>query len=140
MSYGADAVFDYHYRNCGEKIREFTNNTLRYVLDCISVESSFKHDAAALSSDSSQELHCLALLPPESWPSERKDVNLRWMLAYTSFGEEFTKFGATWPAQPEHYDMGVKFWKLNGDLLQEGKVKTHPVTVKDGGLLLIPEG
>lgn len=50
------------------------------------------------------------------------------------------KFGATWPAQPGHYELGVKFWKLNGDLLQEGKVKTQPVTVKDGGLVLIPEG
>lgn len=113
---------------------------MRYVLDCISLESSYNLDAAALSSDSSQELHCLALLPTDSWPAERKDVNVRWMLAYTSFGEEFFKFGTTWPATPEHYAMGVKFWELNGRLLKEGKIKTHPVTVKDGGLRAIPEG
>ena len=111
-----------------------------YVFDCISVESSFKIDAAALSSDSSQELHCLTLLTPDSWPTERKDVNVRWMLAYTSFGEYFNKFGADWPMVPEHYEVGVKFWALHAELLREGKVKPHPVTVKDGGLLMLPDG
>ncbi|KAL9037251.1 MAG: hypothetical protein Q9180_003826 [Flavoplaca navasiana] len=139
-SCGADAVFDYHDPDCGSKIRAFTNNNLRHVFDCISIESSYRIDAAALSSDSTQELHCLALLPTDSWPAERQDVNVRWMLAYTSFGEEFFKFGATYPANAEHYDMGVRFWKLNARFLEEGKVKTHPVTVKDGGLLKLPEG
>ena len=139
LSCGAKAVYDYHDPECGRKIRDFTNNSLRYVFDCISVESSFKIDAAALSSDS-QDLHCLALLPPESWPTERKDVNVRWILAYTSFGEEFNKFGANWPVVPEHYEMGVKFWALNAEFLEEKKVKPHPVTVKDGGLLMLPDG
>ncbi len=140
LSYGANAVFDYHDPECGSKIRAFSNNSLRYVLDCISVESSYKIDAAALSTDTSQELHCLTLLPPDSWPSERKDVNVRWMLAYTSFGEEFFKFGATYPVSSEHYEVGVNFWKLNGKLLKEGKIRTHPVTVREGGLLSVPEG
>ena len=82
----------------------------------------------------------MALLPPDSWPSERKEVNVRWMLAYTSFGEEFFKFGTTWPAVPDHYEMGVKFWALDAESLNQGKVKLHPVTVRDGGLLLLPDG
>ena len=139
-SFGASAVFDYRDPDCGRKIREFTNNSLRYVFDCISIESSFRIDAAALSSDSSQELHCLALLPPDSWPAERKDVNVRWILAYTSFGEAFSEPGTDWPVIPEHYEMGVKFWKLNAEFLKEGKVKPHPVTVRDGGLLMLPDG
>ena len=36
--------------------------------------------------------------------------------------------------------MGVKFWALNAEFLKEGKVKPHPVTVKDGGLLMVPDG
>lgn len=139
-SYGADAVFDYRDPECGSKIRAFTNNSLRYVFDCISVESSFKIDAAALSSNSGQELHCLALLPPDSWPSERKDVNVRWMLAYTSLGEEFFDYGTAWPVVPERYQTGVKFWELNARLLGNREVKLHPITVKDVGLLLLPEG
>ncbi|KAL9022220.1 MAG: hypothetical protein Q9185_000620 [Variospora sp. 1 TL-2023] len=140
-SYGADAVFDYHDQDCGAKIRAYTNNALRHVLDCIAEESTLAIDAAALSSDSSQELHCLTLLPPDTWPVERQhDVNVRFLLGYTSFGEEFTKFGATWPPVPEHYEAGVRFWELHGKILEEGKVKAHPVTVKEGGLAGIPEG
>lgn len=67
-------------------------------------------------------------------------MNVRWLLAYTSFGEEFSKFGANWPAVPEHYEMGVKFWELNGKLLKDGKVKPHPVTVREGGLQGVPDG
>ena len=82
----------------------------------------------------------MALLPPDSWPTERKDVNIRWILAYTSLGEAFSEPGTDWPVIPEHYEMGVKFWKLNAEFLKEGKVKPHPVTVKDGGLLMVPDG
>ncbi|KAJ8066078.1 hypothetical protein OCU04_005170 [Sclerotinia nivalis] len=32
------------------------------------------------------------------------------------------------------------FWDLNGKLLAEGKIKTHPVIVKDRGLAGIPDG
>lgn len=77
-SYGASAAFDYRDPDCGRQIRDFTNNSLRHVLDCVSVEPSFRIDAAALSRDAGPEqLHCLALLPPDGWPAERKDVNVR---------------------------------------------------------------
>lgn len=82
----------------------------------------------------------MALLPPDSWPTERKDVNVRWILAYTSLGEAFSEPGTDWPVIPEHYEMGVKFWELNAEFLEDGKVKPHPVTVKDGGLLMVPDG
>ena len=122
-------------------MRDFTNNSLRHVFDCVSVESSFRIDAAALSRDARPEqLHCLALLPPDGWPAERKNVNVRWILAYTSFGEAFSKPGTDWPVVHEHYEMGWRFWALNAGLLREGRVRPHPVTVNDGGLLMVPDG
>ena len=131
-------MFDYNDPECGEKIRAYTNNSLRYVFDCIAQESSFKIDAAALSSKSDEELHCLALEDADKFP--RKDVNARWTLAYTTFGEYFTKYGVEWPANREDYDFGVKFWKIHALLLAEGKVRSHPVTVREGGLEGIPQG
>ncbi|KAI4174384.1 MAG: hypothetical protein LQ343_002319 [Gyalolechia ehrenbergii] len=150
-SYGATATFSYQDADCGAQIRAHTQNKLRYVFDCISTESSYAIDAEALSSDpkstapqneqGDKQLHCLALLPPDSFPAERaKEVDVRWMLAYTSFGEEFFKFGATWKVEPEHYEMGVRFWALHGRYLAEGKVRPHPVTVREGGLGGVPEG
>lgn len=137
-SRGADEVFDYNDPECAAKIRSHTKNSLRYVLDCISTESSFKICAAALSSDSSKELDCVALLPLETWP--REDVNARPVLAYTSFGEEFSKFGATFPPLEDHYNLSVKFWALHAKLMAEGKIKPHPVTVREGGLQGVPKG
>lgn len=136
-SRGADNVFDYHDLECGEKIRAYTNNSLRYALDTISQESSYKICAAALSSDSSLGLRCVALSPTETWP--REDVNALTILAYTTFGEQFDKFGVTFPPMPDHLNMGVKFWKLNAELLAEGKIKTHPILLR-GGFQDIPKG
>ena len=65
---------------------------------------------------------------------------MRWILAYTSFGEAFSEPERDWPVIPEHYDMGVKFWALNAEFLKEGKVKAHPVTVRGGGLRMVPDG
>ena len=137
-SRGADAVFDYNDPECAEKIRSYTNNSLRYVLDTISQEWSYKICAAALSSDSTEELNCVALLPVDTWP--RENVNTRAILAYTTFGEEFHKFETTFPAMKDHFAMGVMFWKLNASLLSEGRIKTHPITIREGGLQGIPNG
>jgi len=38
------------------------------------------------------------------------------------------------PPIKEHFDFGVMFWKLNTQLLAEGKIKPHPVTKGTGGL------
>ena len=74
----------------------------------------------------------------EAWP--RKDVKTHVILAYTTFGEEFYKFGTTFPPLKEHFDMGVMFWKLNAKLLAEGKIKTHPAIVGENGLDGVPDG
>ncbi|CAD6583705.1 MAG: hypothetical protein ASARMPRED_001482 [Alectoria sarmentosa] len=73
-------------------------------------------------------------------PSEPKDVNVRWMLACTSLGEDFFDYGTTRPVVPERFQRGVKYWEINAMLLAKGEIKTHPITVSDGGLLLLPEG
>ena len=62
------------------------------------------------------------------------------MLAYTSLREELFDYGTTWPVVQERFQTGVKYWELNAMLLGKGEGKTHPITVKDGGLLLLPEG
>ena len=62
------------------------------------------------------------------------------ILAYTTFGEAFPKFGMDFPAIKEHFDFGKMFWELNARLLAEGKIKTHPVTLRNGGFAGIPAG
>ncbi|KAH6671471.1 hypothetical protein B0J14DRAFT_565141 [Halenospora varia] len=62
-SRAADAVFDYHDPEYSLKIREYTNNSIQYVFDTISTESSFKICAQALPQEPKEELNLVALLP-----------------------------------------------------------------------------
>jgi hypothetical protein len=83
-------------------------------------------------------MQVVTLLPTDAWP--RKDVQATAILAYTSLGKPFNKFGIDFPATPGHFDFGVKFWKLSHELLAAGKIKPHPISLRKGGLGGIPEG
>lgn len=137
-SRGVDAVFDYNDPECAQKIRDYTNNSLRYVFDTVCTKESFKICAEALPTNSKEELNVVALLPVDTWP--RKDVTPTVILAYTTFGEAFTKFGTNFPPLEEHFKFGVMFWELTQKLLAEGKIKAHPVSLRPLGLAGIPAG
>jgi hypothetical protein len=54
-------------------------------------------------------------------------------LGYTVVGESF-KFGPQEvPAKLEDYEFGKMFWELSRELLKEGKVKVHKVTLNKYG-------
>lgn len=60
------------------------------------------------------------------------DIESQSTLAYTVFGEALTDYGL--PASKEDFDFGVMFWKLAERLLEQGKVKVHPPSVRPNGL------
>jgi len=133
-------VFDYHDPDCAKNIRECTDNSLRYVFDTISTEASCTICAEAFPAQAGEgkPLILVALMPLAGWT--RKDVKTQVILAYTTFGEAFSKFGTDFPAMEDHYKFGVMFWKLAGKLLAEGKFKPHPAIIMEGGLYGIPAG
>ncbi|KAF2704361.1 GroES-like protein [Pleomassaria siparia CBS 279.74] len=137
-SRGADIVFDYHDPDCARKIKDYTKDSLHYVLDCVSTEASYKLIVEALPEKSEKPIQVVTLLPADTWP--RKDVEPTVILAYTTLGKAFTKFGIDFPAMTSHFDFGVKFWKLSSELLASGQIKTHPIALRDGGLGGIPNG
>jgi NADPH:quinone reductase-like Zn-dependent oxidoreductase len=137
-SRGADAVFDYHDPECASLIKGYTDGEIYYVLDCVSTELSYKLIADALPETPQKPVQVVTLLPTDAWP--RKDITATAILAYTTFGKAFTKFGIDFPEIAPHFDYGVMFWKLSQKLLAEGKVKPHPVVLRKGGLAGIPGG
>jgi NADPH:quinone reductase-like Zn-dependent oxidoreductase len=137
-SRGADAVFDYHDSECSHNIREYSNGSLDYVLDCISTESSYKLIADAIPETRNRPTQVVTLLPADTWP--RKDITPTVILAYTTFGKAFTKFGLEFPPIASHFDFGVMFWKLSHELLEAGRLRPHPVALREGGLSAIPDG
>jgi hypothetical protein len=131
-------VFDYHDADCAQKIRDYTKGSLYHVVDCVSTEASYKLIADALPEKSEKPAHVVTLLPADAWP--RKDVQVTTVLAYTTLGKAFSKFGMDFPPIPLHFDFGIMFWKLSHQLLASGQVKPHPVALRTGGLGGIPNG
>lgn len=136
MDYGADYVFDYASPTVGRDIRTLTHDKLHLVFDTISSDASAKIAAEAISSDSGKYSSLLVL--DNAFP--REDVESVTTLAYTGFGEEFTKGVKTWAAQLDHLEFQENFWRLTGKLLAEGKIVPHPQEVREGGLEGILDG
>lgn len=128
---GADHVFNYRDADVGTKIREATGDKLGLVFDCISEGNSTSIAAAALSSKGG---HLTTLLPVKDFP--REDVKLSMTFAYTALGE---KFNDNFPAKPEDYEFGSKFWKAAEELFNSGKIVAHPTEVRKG-LEGVPQG
>ena len=129
---GADEAFDYKDSACSSKIREYTADKLKHAMDTISIEASAKTCADALSTAGG----IYSALEPIDSP--RKDVESKSTLAYTAIGEALTDYGR--PASMEDFEFSVMFWKLAGKLLEQGKLKVHPPSVRPNGLRGVLEG
>lgn len=131
---GADAVFDYKDPEAGKEIRQYTNNNLKLVLDCISDDSSVQFCDQALSSEGGEY---------NSWPPaaiERANVNNSLTVSYTSIGEAFNLGPTSFPATPESKAFAEQFLAVVESLLVQGKVKVHPPRVGKGGLQGVMDG
>lgn len=131
-SLGADAVFDYKSSTCAKDIKEYTKDTLKYVVDCISEGTSPDIAVAAMSS-SGGIYTTLLPIPNEKVQAINSKVENKGTLAYTAFGAAFTMGPGEFPPMPENAKFGAEFWELSRKLLAEGKVKVHKPTVNKGG-------
>lgn len=127
-SLGADAVFDYKIPGAAEEIRLLTGDRLKMVLDTISVESSAKFCADAISTEGGDYFALLPIASP------RVDVNTRVVLGVSIFGEDFKLGENLFPAVPEDRDFVASWLPLAEEFLASGKVKVHPTSVREGGL------
>jgi len=121
--------FNYSDSDCGAQIRKFTNNTLKYAFDTIYAGDSIKICAEALSSEPGGRYGSLL---PVKFP--RDDVGSKGTLMYTIFNEEFTKGATKYPASKEDFDFAKTFFEMTEKLIADGKLKTHPDKLREGGL------
>lgn len=120
--------FNYNDKDCGEQIRKFTDDKLKYAFDCISEPSSAKICDAALSSTGGRYGSLLQSA------IERDNVVSTSTLMYTIFDEEFTFLGNTMPRSTEDFEFAKEFFVLTEKLIADGKLKTHPEDTREGGL------
>lgn len=131
-SLGASEAFDYRDPESAAKIRSLTNNALTLAWDTIGEADSAQFCADALSTDSALSPKRYGTILQSKCP--RDDVETVGTLMYTIFGEEFAKFGATFPACAEDFEFAKSFMAMTEKLLAEGKLKTHAEAVGKGGL------
>ena len=136
---GADEVYDYHDEACGEKIRASTSNKLLHALDCVVEGSSPRICADALSTDDALTKIYNSLLGLKGFP--RNDVGKKATLGYSAIGEEMSFPGrGTIPAKEEDLQFMSMFTGIAQELLAEGKIKPHPVSLRQGGLKGVLDG
>ncbi|RAH65910.1 zinc-binding alcohol dehydrogenase family protein [Aspergillus aculeatinus CBS 121060] len=134
LELGADAVFDYHDSQVGDRIREETDDALELVFDTISTNASAAICAAAISSSGG----CYNALLDVRCP--RADVDTQVSMAYDMIGEPYQMGGKEVPATPANLQFGSQWADTVEKLLQTRQITPHRLEAKSGGLAGIPAG
>lgn len=131
-SLGADAVFDYKSPTCAEDIKKYTQGKLTHAWDCSPTPSARLCASAMSDTEPGQYGSLLGPFDDEVKTTNSK-VSGSFTLAYSMFGEAFSRNGKHFDAKPEDYEFGKMFWELSRGLLAEGKVKVAKLEVNRGG-------
>ncbi|RYP73948.1 hypothetical protein DL769_004119 [Monosporascus sp. CRB-8-3] len=137
-SNGAEEVFDRNDKGCAEKIKTYTKGNLKYALDCITSVESTSLCFAAIGRAGGKYV---SLDPWAEHAATRKVVSRDFTVGPRVFGE-----GCTWPApyasepSEELRDFGIELWNVARKLVEEGKLKHHPLRILDGGFEAIMAG
>jgi hypothetical protein len=70
----------------------------------------------------------------------RSDVKSIFFLGYSAFGRPYMFEGQEWPFVENEFEFVKRFVLFMERLLEEGKIKSHPATVREGGLEGIVQG
>ncbi|ORY67421.1 putative alcohol dehydrogenase [Pseudomassariella vexata] len=130
-SYGADEVFDYKTPTCAADIRSHTRNALGYAIDCFAEDSSMKFCYAAIGRAGGRYT---ALNPFSDRLATRKVIKPDWILATRIAGD-----GSAWPApygcdpEPRLKELAGPLFAKVQKLLDQGKIRAHPIKVEEGG-------
>ena len=137
-SLGAEEVFDYKDPKCAKKIREYTDDQLTLVFDCIS-DNAVDSPRICEESISSKDGGTISYLL-KSANHSRTDVVKKHTSGYNVFGEAFDKLGEHVDAKPEDFEHGKMFWLLTEDLISTGRLKPQPTKVEKDGLVGVFDG
>lgn len=136
-SYGADHVLDYHDPGAPDEVKKLANNKLNYAIDCISgPQNPVGATFCAASLAPGGKYSCLAPM----LSCGREDVQDFATVGYSFLGEPWSMMGQTYSASQEDFEFSMHFSELVEKLLAQGRLKSHPVEMRDGGLNAFAEG
>ncbi|KAM0208905.1 hypothetical protein ACHAQD_011442 [Fusarium lateritium] len=130
-SFGAEAVFDYRRSESTDEIRKFTRNSLKYVLDCISEPETMQFCCRCIGRTGGKYT---ALEPFPQFLHTRPTVQPDWVLGPTLLGKPIG-WGPPFEREgdPNVREFATKWFATAQRLLDQGKLRTHPVKLMGGG-------
>lgn len=132
-SYGAAKSFDYKSPVCGAEIRRYTQDSLEYVLDCISTVESMKICYAAIGSKGGKYMGLE--VPPSQATSLRQDVTTDWIIMFTMFDQPIRwRKPFNREAQPEDRRFADEWFQVAQKLLNAGLIMPQGYEERSGGL------
>jgi NADPH:quinone reductase-like Zn-dependent oxidoreductase len=139
-SYGAEAAFDYHSPSCGEDIKAYTKNNLKYVLDIIAESQTMKLCYAAIGRTGGRYTG-LEYVDKTMAQSLRRTVTPDWVLGVSLTGKKISlpgDYGSE--ADPQKKVFAKEWFRTVQRLLDEGEVRSHPARLMKGGFQGILDG
>lgn len=137
-SFGAEHVFEYADPDAPERIRKLNGNKLGYALDCITDNDSISPCYASIGRVGGKYAS-LELCPEEL--QTRKAVQARFVCALEIFGKLIVLGkGYDSEGREELYDFAVSWYQLFQGLMNDAKLRSHPVQTVGGGFEGVKEG
>lgn len=137
-SYGAEHVFDYSDPEMANSIRKLAGNKLRYALDCITDKDSVALCYATIGRMGGK--YASLELCPEGLQT-RKAVQAKFVYALEIFGQPIS-LGKGYDSEgsAEIYEFAVSWYKVFQGLMDDGKLRAHPVQLVEGGFEGVKKG
>jgi NADPH:quinone reductase-like Zn-dependent oxidoreductase len=137
--YGAKVTFDYADPETPARIKKETAGELEYVLDIITDSDSVACCYASISRFGGHYT-CLEL-NSEDLMLKRRTIEVKFPMAFEVFGKELElSRGYERPASREKHLAAVRRFRMFQKLLDEGKLKAHPVRMLSPGFESILDG
>ncbi|KAL7905223.1 GroES-like protein [Trichoderma velutinum] len=138
LQLGAEAWFDYKSPTCGADIREHTNDSLAFALDCITDTASMGVCYESIGSAGGRYV-ALDAFPVRG--HTRRSVIPEWICTPTQFGKAI-RWTPPYDLEPRPYDLKcAELWYVVAQkLIDDGVIAPHPLEKRSGGLAAVPEG
>ncbi|KAJ2984970.1 hypothetical protein NUW58_g5785 [Xylaria curta] len=137
-SFGAEEVFDYNSPDCAKDIKTYTKNTLSYVLDPFTDAKSIALCYGAMGRAGGR-YSCLEMHP--DYILERKSIKVGFVMGPALLGHRLAlSDGYERDEDPEMRAWGVQWYQSLQKVLDQGKLRPHPLRVLGKSFEAVLEG
>ncbi|KAI1819731.1 putative zinc-binding dehydrogenase family oxidoreductase [Xylaria intraflava] len=138
LRFGAEEVFDYNSPDCAKNIKDYTKNTLSYVLDPFTDAKSIALCFGAMGRAGGR-YSCLEMYP--DYILDRKSIKVGFVMGPALLGHRLAlSDGYERDEDPDMRAFGVQWYRSVQKMLNQGKLRPHPLRVLGTSFEAVLEG